>query len=183
MAFLLLFFLIVFGPLLIAVIIYNNLQRKKVNVEERWSSIGALLQKRNDLIPALVETVRGYAGHEKSTLTEVTKFRTSHTPHSGPAEYAGFEPTVRQAIANINAVAEQYPNLKADQNFASLQQQLTTIENEISGQRLSYNNAVRALNEALVTFPNNLIASTFKIEKGQFFMEEEKSAQPPQVKF
>jgi LemA protein len=183
MAFMLWFFLIVFGPVVFAVFIYNALQRKRVNVEERWSSIGALLQKRNDLIPSLVETVRGYAGHEKTTFAEVTKMRTSHNSQLSPAEYSGNEPAIRQAIANINAVAEQYPNLKADQNFASLQQQLTVIENEISGQRLSYNNSVRILNEALVVFPNNLIASTFKIEKGQFFMEQGQSNLPPQVKF
>jgi LemA protein len=183
MVFVVIFLVIVFGPLLFVVAIYNSLQRKKVTIEERWSSIGALLQKRNDLIPSLVETVRGYAGHEQNTLNEVARLRSVTGSSAAPAELIQNEPAMRRALANVVAVAEQYPNLKADKNFGALQNQLTQIENEIAGQRLSYNNAVKMLNTAIAVFPNNMVASMFNIGKGQFFLENENAAQPPAVKF
>jgi LemA protein len=183
MAFLILFLAIVFGPVILIVIVYNSLQRKKVNIEERWSSIGALLQKRNDLLPSLVETVRGYSGHEQNTFTEIARLRTSGSQSKLPSEYVQSESAIRQALANVVAVAEQYPNLKADKNFESLQNQLSQLENEIAAQRISYNDAVRSLNTTIVVFPNNFVASMFKIEKGQFFLENDSSSRPPSVKF
>ncbi len=183
MPYLLLFLAIVFAPVILTIVIFNSLQRKKVSIEERWSSIGALLQKRNDLIPSLVETVKGYAQHEQNTFNEIARLRSSGSKSNLPSDIMHNEPALRQALANVVAVAEQYPNLKADKNFEALQSQLSVIESEIANQRQSYNISVQQLNTSIVVFPNNLVASMFNIEKGQFFLENESSSKAPTVKF
>ncbi len=152
-----------------AVSVYNGLVNKKVNVQEGWSSIDVFLKKRNDLIPNLVETVKGYASHESSVLQNVIEARNLSGRAQSAKEQGAAESTMQNAMMNLFAVAENYPDLKANSNFISLQQDLNALEDDIEMARRYYNGTVKENNIAIDVFPSNMIANAFKFEKAEFF--------------
>ncbi|WP_269583505.1 LemA family protein [Roseibium sp. Sym1] len=169
-----------------AIILYNALVRKRQMVEEGWSGIDVQLKRRANLIPNLVETVKGYTSHENETLKSVTELRAEvgALPQDDVAGRARVEGMLSQALGRLFAVAEDYPDLKASQNFSDLHQSLDEIENAIQMARRYYNGAVRNLNVAVESFPSNLIASQFKFEKAEYFeIEDEADRAVPNVKF
>jgi len=164
--------------------IYNGLVSKRALVEEGWSGIETQLKRRSNLIPNLVSTVKGYAEHESSTFEAVTEMRSRTMGAGGVAERADAEQKLSGAIGNLFAVAENYPELKANQNFQQLQTELTEIENEIQLSRRYYNGTVRDLNIMVETFPNNLVAGQFGFKKAEFFeIEDEAARAVPKVEF
>jgi len=164
--------------------IYNQLVQTRVQVKEGWSGIDVQLKRRHDLIPNLVETVKGYMQHERGTLEKVTQLRSQVTGSSGIEERAGVENQITQALKTIFAVAENYPELKANQNFVQLQGNLNEIENEIQLARRYYNGTVRNLNVMVQAFPSNLVAQVFHFEKADFFEVEAATERAvPEVKF
>lgn len=167
-----------------AVSIYNRLVKLKTMVQEAWSSIDVMLKKRHDLIPNLVETVKGYATHERETLDSVTRARAAALSANTVQEKEAAEKNLSQAMMNLNAVAEQYPDLKANTNFQQLQGELTNIEGDIEKSRRYYNGTVRENNILVETFPSNIVANMFKFEKSPFFeLENIAERAVPQVKF
>ena len=140
---------------------YNKLVRLREGVRSAWSQIEVLLKRRHDLIPNLVETVKGYAGHEKETLENVIAARNAAVSANGVQSTAAAEGELSGALSRLMAVAEAYPDLKANQNFSQLQGELTQTENGIAGQRQSYNDSVRRYNESIQSVPTNLIAGPF----------------------
>ena len=153
------------------------------NVEEGFSTIDVSLKKRYDLIPNLVETVKGYATHEKETLSAVMSARSMALNAKSPDEKIAAEKQLGGAIRNIIAVAEAYPQLKADAQFIMLQQQLATLENEISQHRKYYNGVVKQFNNKLLMFPSNIVGKSMHLEKKPFFEIEEAQRENVQVKF
>lgn len=149
--------------------IYNRLVKLKTMVEEAWSSIDVMLKKRHDLIPNLVETVKGYATHERETFESVTRARTAAMNANGIEAKEAAEKNLNQAMMNLNAVAEQYPDLKANTNFLQLQGELSALEGDIEKSRRYYNGTVRENNILVDTFPSNIIANMFKFTKSAFF--------------
>ena len=164
--------------------IYNGLVRLRNQVKNAWSQIDVQLKRRHDLIPNLVETVKGYAGHEKGTLEEVTNARARAVSAQGVEAQAQAEQGLSGALGRLMLVVEQYPDLKANQNFLALQEELTSTENRISFARQAYNDSVMEYNTAIEIFPNVLVASPFNFRKATFF--ELKSAEErvvPKVSF
>lgn len=153
------------------------------NVEEGFSTIDVSLKKRYDLIPNLVETVKGYATHEKETLSAVMSARSMALNAKSPDEKIAAEKQLGGAIRNIIAVAEAYPQLKADAQFIMLQQQLATLENEISQHRKYYNGVVKQFNNKLLMFPSNIVGKAMHLGKKPFFEIEEAQRENVQVKF
>lgn len=149
--------------------IYNRLVKLKTMVEEAWSSIDVMLKKRHDLIPNLVETVKGYATHERATLDSVTRARAAAMGANTIQEKEVAEKNLSQAMMNLNAVAEQYPDLKANTNFLQLQGELSALEGDIEKSRRYYNGTVRENNILVDTFPSNILANIFKFTKSTFF--------------
>ncbi|MBF8456834.1 LemA family protein [Kaistella sp. G5-32] len=149
--------------------IYNRLVKVKTMVQEAWSSIDVMLKKRHDLIPNLVETVKGYATHERATFDSVTRARAAAMSANGIQEKEAAEKNLNQAMMNLNAVAEQYPDLKANSNFLQLQGELSVLEGDIEKSRRYYNGTVRENNILVDTFPSNIIANMFKFTKSVFF--------------
>lgn len=149
--------------------LYNKLVRLRNTVRSSWSDIDVQLKKRYDLVPNLVETVKGYATHEQSLFTKVTDARARAIEASGPGETAKAENVLRDSLKSLFAVAEAYPDLKANQDFLQLQIQLKEIEDSIESARRYYNAVVRDFNTAIEQFPSNLIASRFGFEKNDFF--------------
>jgi LemA protein len=167
-----------------AVATYNALVKNKNLVEEGWSGIETQLKRRADLIPNLVETVKGYASHERTTLDEVTRLRIESTNAPTVEARAAVERQISTAIGKIMAVAEAYPDLKASANFQSLQGSLGEVEDQIQLSRRYYNGAVRNLNTMVEQFPSNLIANQFVFRKAEFFeIENAADRAVPQVKF
>lgn len=162
----------VVGALLFGVGLYNSIQKLVVLVDEAWSGIDVQLKKRFDLIPNLVETVKGYAKHEEGIFTKVAELRSGMMNSQDPAELGKMEGELRSTLKTLFAVAENYPELKADQNFMKLQDSLQEIENELEGARRYYNGAVRDLNTKIVVFPNNIIAGFLNLKKRAFFEVE-----------
>ncbi len=154
-----------------AVFIYNGLVKARQMVREAWSGIDVQLKRRADLIPNLIKTVKGYAKHETKTFREVTEMRTraQAVPATDIAGRAAAEGMLSQALGKLFAVAEAYPELKANENFAELQDTLETVESEIQMSRRYYNGAARALNVKVESFPSNFVASTFKFEQADYF--------------
>jgi LemA protein len=161
-----------------AIYAYNNFVKLTQRAKEAWADIDVQLKRRYDLIPNLVETVKGYASHERETLDAVTNARAAATAtHVDPANVtpeqitamAGMEDALSSALGRLLAVAEAYPDLKADQNFAKLQDELTDTENKIQAARRFYNGNVRDLNIALQSFPSNIIGSAFGFKAEEFF--------------
>lgn len=185
--------LLVVGLVLIIALIaiYNGLIQKRVAAENAWSQIDVQLKRRYDLIPNLVETVKGYAAHEKETLERVIQARNSAMSASagggGAAAIAGAENMLTNALKSVFALSEAYPDLKANQNFAQLQEELASTENRIGFSRQHYNDSVGVYNTALQVFPNNLLAGTFNFTKREFFeldaSEAAAAKQAPQIKF
>ncbi|WP_244140770.1 LemA family protein [Kaistella flava (ex Peng et al. 2021)] len=149
--------------------IYNRLVKLRTMVQEAWSSIDVMLKKRHDLIPNLVETVKGYATHERETFDSVTRARAAAMGANTIQEKEAAEKNLNQAMMNLNAVAEQYPDLKANTNFLQLQAELSTLEGDIEKSRRYYNGTVRENNILVDTFPSNIIANMYKFTKSAFF--------------
>lgn len=181
---LLLLVVLVIFFLLYGVSIYNRLVKLRTLVEEAWSGISVQLKKRHDLIPNLVETVKGYATHEKETFEQVTQARAGAMNASGVKSQEVAENKLNTALMNLLAVAEQYPDLKANAQFMQLQNQLSVIESDIEKSRRYYNGTVREKNIVIDTFPSNIIAGMFHFTKSPFFeLEDEAEKAVPQVKF
>ena len=163
--------------LVIAVIvIYNSLVAKRQNVKNAWSQIDVQLQRRFDLIPNLIETVKGYMTHEKEVLEKVTSLRSSWAEANTVAEKSALDNELSSALKTILAVSENYPDLKANQSFADLQEELRTTENKISFSRQFYNDTVTIYNTSLETFPSNVIASMFGFKEESLFEAENDEA-------
>ena len=164
---------------------YNGLVTTNVRVDEAWSDITVQLKRRADLIPNLVDTVKGYAKHEKETLEQVTKLRTAAMDASSPAEAAKAENQFTTALKSIFALAESYPDLKADKNFQDLQDQLVDTENKIQASRRFYNGAVRQLNTKIKVFPTNLFARQLGFTEREFFEVDDRASveEPVDVEF
>lgn len=158
---------------------YNMLVSRKNRTDESWSDIDVQLKRRYDLIPNLVETVKGYMGHERNTLESVTKARTAAMGAGSVAEHAQAENMLSQALKSMFAVAESYPDLKASQNFLQLQDEVSDTENKIQASRRFYNGNVRDLNTAIQNFPNNIVAGMFGFKERQFFELDEAAAREP----
>ena len=151
-----------------AITTYNGLVSRRAMVAEGWSGIDAQLKRRADLIPNLVETVKGYASHERTTFDELTKMR-SEAGSQDPAQRAAAETAISAAIGKVMAVAEAYPDLKASANFQTLQKDLADLEDQIQLARRYYNGAVRNFNVSVQQFPSNLIANAGGFTAAQFF--------------
>lgn len=170
--------------ILYGVSIYNRLVKFRTMVQEAWSSMDVMMKKRHDLIPNLVATVQGYATHERATLDSVTRARTQAVNANTLEEKQAAEKNLGQAMVNLNAVAEQYPDLKANTNFLQLQGQLSDLESDIEKSRRYYNGTVRENNILVDTFPSNFIANMYKFVKSPFFELESPSERAvPSVKF
>jgi len=169
---------------LYGVSVYNSLIKLRNMVRNAWSDIDVQLKKRHDLIPNLVETVKGYAAHEKTVLENVTKARSMAAQAKGPEESAQAENMLTQALRQLFAVVENYPDLKANQNFLALQEELRNVENQIQEARRYYNAVVRDYNIRTESFPSNIIASIFNFKKEEFFeIEEPEEREVPRVQF
>ncbi|MEM9468875.1 MAG: LemA family protein [Pseudomonadota bacterium] len=172
---------------LFVITLYNRLVALRQNRENAFSDIDVQLKQRFDLIPSLVETVKGYAGHEKGVFEEVTAMRAKVSAADSTGERIQAEAGLGNALINLNAVAENYPDLKADQNFQKLMAELSDIENKIAAARRFFNNATSELNTAVQQFPANLIAGTFGFKTEEFFdvsdAEREVLEKAPDIKF
>ncbi len=164
--------------------IYNTLQRARIGAEGAFSNIDVELRRRHDLVPNLVETVKGYATHERQTLEAVMQARAAATAARGMDERMQAEGELTRGLGRLLAVAEAYPTLKADGNFLRLQGELTDTENRIASGRGGFNGAVRAYNETRSVFPNNLVAGLFGFREIPFLKEDDQTVRAaPQVKF
>ncbi|WP_424448828.1 LemA family protein [Microbacterium arborescens] len=164
---------------------YNSLVALNVRVDEAWSDITVQLKRRADLLPNLIDTVRGYAAHEKAVFENVTRARAEILAADGPAEAGVAEGHVQQALKSLFAVAEAYPQLQASQNFLQLQQAIVDTEDKIQASRRFYNGGVRELNTKIKVFPNNLFARSLGFSEREFFEVENGAAiaEPPRVQF
>ncbi len=163
---------------------YNSLVRLRNLVEEGWSGIDVQLKRRADLIPNLIETVKGYMTHERELLEKVTTLRSKAMKAENIGEKARLEGELSRSLMNVLAVAEGYPDLKANQNFLDLQNQLAKIEDEIQMARRYYNGTVRNLNIKIESFPSNIVANLFHFNKADFFeIEDEADRNVPKVSF
>jgi len=166
--------------------IYNGLVAKRQRCNQAFADIDVQLKQRQNLIPNLVETVKGYAAHEKETLDAVIQARQGAVSASTPGEMGAAEGVLGQALGRLFALAEAYPDLKANQNFMDLQDELAVIEDKIAAARRFYNSAVQDYNTAREQFPGSLVAGTFNFEAREFFdLGEDRAAMstPPEVKF
>lgn len=168
-----------------AVVLYNRLAGLRVRAQNAWSDIDVQLKRRHDLVPNLVETVRGYATHEQSTLQNVTEARARAVAAEGadPATRAEAEAGLSRALGGLSVAVEAYPELHAAGNFRELQGSLGAIEEAISQARRYYNAVVRDLNTAIVQFPSNLVAGAFGFGPTPFFLAEDDARTTPQVRF
>ena len=164
---------------------YNSLVALAVRVDEAWSDITVQLKRRADLIPNIVETVKGYAAHERGVFENVTKARAETLAASGPAEASVAENHMQQALRSVFAVAEAYPQLQASQNYLQLQSELVDTEDKIQASRRFYNGGVRELNTKIKVFPNNLFARQAGFTERDFFEVADGAAiaEPPRVQF
>lgn len=180
-----LFIIVVVAVLLWAIATYNGLVKLRNLVQESWRQVDVELQRRYDLIPNLVDTVKGYASHERNLFEEVTRARAQAAgSHGGPAERAVQEDMLSAAIGRLFAVAENYPDLRASANFASLQKELANTEDRIAAGRRFYNANVRSLNTRVETFPPNIIAGMFNFNKAEYFeVTDPQARQAPRVEF
>ena len=164
--------------------VYNKLIKLRNMKEEGWSGIDVQLKRRSNLIPNLLESVKGYMGHERSVLEDVTRLRTESMNASSVDAKIAAESALTRSLGKLFAVAENYPDLKASQNFIDLQEQLSVLEDEIQMARRYYNGTVRNLNVGIETFPNSIVAGMFNFEKGAFFeIDNEADRAVPKVDF
>lgn len=169
---------------LVAVGIYNGLVKLRNNVEESWRQIDVELTRRHDLIGNLVETVKGYAAHERGTLEDVISARgAAMAGGQSPSQQAQSEGLLTQALGRLIAVAEAYPDLKANQNFLALQAELTATEDRIASVRRSYNDVVKQLNTKVETVPSNIVAGLFNIERAEYFEAQGEEREAVKVDF
>ena len=169
--------------LLYFVAVYNGLVSRRNQVREAWATIDTQLKRRYDLIPNLMETVSGAAKHEKETLNAVISARNSAMSATGADARGVAENALSGALKNIFALAESYPNLKANENFLELQRELTDTETKIQASRQFYNTVVMGLNNAVEQFPSNIVARMFGIDKAQLFEADVSERKAPRVKF
>ncbi len=162
---------------------YNRLVVRRNRTEAAWSQVDVQLKKRYDLVPNLVETVKGYAAHEKDVFMKVTKARANAMNTQGAKDQGKAENMLTSALKSIFAVAENYPQLKANENFKLLQEELSGIESKIAYARQFYNEAAYAYDNAMETFPTNLVAQMFSFKVMPYFEIEEGEKEPVQVKF
>ena len=163
---------------------YNRLIRLNISVDESFAQIEVQLKRRSDLIPNLVETVKGYAAHEQSTFNAVVTARAKATTASGVADVAAADGMLTQALRGLLAVAEAYPDLKASSNFLSLQEELSTTENKVAFSRQFYNDNVRNLNTAVKTIPTSFFAGFAKVTEREFYeVEDPQERNVPKVTF
>ena len=162
---------------------YNGLVKRRVQVDNSWSQIDVQLKRRHDLIPNLVETVKGYAAHERGTFESVTNARANAINAQGPQQTAQAENMLTGALKSLFAVAEAYPDLKANQNFLQLQEELTATEDKVAYARQFYNDSVLTYNTRIQQFPTVLLAGMFHFEKRDFFDAEPGDTEPVQVQF
>jgi LemA protein len=169
-----------------AVYVYNDLVRKRQLTKEGWSGIDVQLKRRTDLIPNLLETVKGYMGHERQTLEAVVQARAAATAgaNAGPEQRSKLEGELSSALGRLLAIAEAYPDLKANTTFLEFQTALRGVEDEIQMARRYYNGTVRDLNVAVESVPSNIVANLFKFDKAEYFeLDNEAERAVPQVKF
>jgi len=169
--------------LLYVIVTYNGLVRLRNRIQNAWAQIDVQLRRRYDLIPNLVETVKGYAAHEKSTFEAVTQARANAINAQGPAAQAQAENMISGALKSLFAVSEAYPDLKANQNFLSLQEELSGTEGRISYARQYYNDAVLRLNTKIQSFPSNILAGMFGFKEHEYFEADDTSRGPVSVQF
>lgn len=162
---------------------YNGLVKSRIRAEEAWSDIDVQLKRRYDLIPNLIETVKGYAKHEKELLTEITEARSVAMKSKSPSARLEAENQISGALKTLFAVTESYPDLKANDNFKELQRELSDTENKIEAARRFYNSNVRDLNISLDSFPTNVIGNMFHFEKKTLFEAQEIERDVPKVSF
>jgi LemA protein len=162
---------------------YNSLVQLRVRADNAWSDIDVQLKRRHDLIPNLVETVKGYAAHEKGTFENIAKFRSQAMQASSPADKAAAENQLTGALKSLFAVAENYPQLKASEEFTQLQGSLNQTEDSIQNSRRYYNAVVRDLNTKIQSFPTNILAGMFGFSQRQFFEAGATDREPVAVKF
>ena len=163
---------------------YNNLIHLKALLDEAWSGIDIQLKRRYDLIPNLVETVKGYSTHEKTVLENITKYRSAAINSKSVEEKANAEASLTQSLKTLFAVAENYPELKANTNFLDLQKELSNIEHEIQLSRRYYNGTARNYNSTLQSFPTNIVARLLGFTKVQYFeLNNNEERENPKVKF
>lgn len=163
---------------------YNRLVKSRVRVDEAWAQIDTQLQRRHDLIPNLVNTVKGYASHERETFEAVTNARSQALQVTQPGELAEAENGLTQALGRLMMLQENYPDLKADANFRQLQEELAHTENMVAGARSHYNGAVRDYDQRRQTLPTNVLASMFGFEEREYFeVETLEVRQAPSVDF
>jgi len=176
---------IIVVAVLFFVFAYNGVVRLRNRVESAWSQISVQLQRRHDLIPNLIETVKGYAAHERQTLEAVVAARTGAVAaqQSGPEAQAQAENVLTGALRQLFALSESYPDLKANQNFLSLQEELTATEDRVAYARQFYNDSVQKYNTKIQTFPTVIIAGMFNFTKREFFEAEQGSTEVPKVQF
>lgn len=176
---------IVIALVITYIVMYNGLQRAKVNTDEAWSQIDVQLQRRNDLIPNLVETTKGYAKHERETLDEVVGLRNKimQLPADAHQEKMEISNQLTDALKSIFALSENYPDLKASQEFSQLQEELTNTENKIAYSRQLYNSSVNNLNIKIETFPSNLVAKLHHFTKQQYLQTPDEEKTVPKVSF
>jgi len=168
---------------LVVVAMYNRLVRLRNRTENSWSQVDVQLKRRYDLIPNLVETVKGYAAHEQTTFEDVTKARTAAQQAQGIAEQAQAENMLTAAIGRLFAVAEAYPQLRATENFQQLQAQLADVEQKIAVSRQVYNDTVLTYDNALETVPTNIVAGIFSFHPRAYFETEGATREAPSVQF
>jgi LemA protein len=172
------------GLLAWAVGLYNRLVRLRNMVKEGWSGVEVQLKRRANLIPNLIQTVKGYLDHERGVLEKLTELRSRTLQTDQPAERARLEGDLGRAIGRLFAVAEAYPDLKANQNFMDLQDELSQLEDQIQMARRYYNGTVRDLNIAVESFPSNIVAGMFGFRQAEFFeIEDEADRAVPKVEF
>jgi LemA protein len=170
---------------LYAIVVFNRLTRQRNMVREGWSGIDVQLRRRTDLVPNLVETVKAYAAHERGVFEDVTAKRTASIAASGVGDHASAASALSGSIGKLMAVAEAYPQLKADQNFRDLQTQLAEIEDQLQMARRYYNGAVRNLNISIQSFPDVLVARSLGFKEEPFFELDDRATQgaAPQIAF
>jgi LemA protein len=162
---------------------YNGLVKRRVQVDNAWSQIDVQLKRRHDLIPNLVETVKGYAAHERGTFEAVTNARANAINAQTPAQQAQAENVLTGALKSLFAVAEAYPDLKANQNFLNLQEELTSAEDRVAYARQYYNDSVNSYNTQIQKFPTNVLAGMFHFDRRDFFDAAPEDTETPQVSF
>ncbi|MBI4143705.1 LemA family protein [Candidatus Woesearchaeota archaeon] len=168
---------------LFVIYVYNALVRLKNEIKNSWAQIDIQLKRRHDLIPNLIETVKGYAKHEKGLLTEITKERTAVMKAASMAEKAAASAKLSESLHNLIIAVENYPTLKANENFLQLQEELAGTENKIAYSRQHYNDVVMEYNNRLQVFPSNLIANSFGFGQEQMFDVPESERKPVKVEF